>query len=156
MGYTNYWKFVKNGNAIAPQDIENGKHKFKDSVALFKECLNALNGKVKYPNWGEDAFSKEVDLVLCNGAGEGEPIITDTDIVFNGSRERGEEYETFSIHINDGEWDFCKTAREPYDIAVQLCLLSFKYYFGENFEFSSDGGEKEWAFANEVFSTLVD
>ena len=152
MGYTHYWKF-KNG--IAPKDIEGGAEKFKQSVALFKECLAECDGKTKYPNWGEERYQKEVPMKLGNGVGKGEPIITDTEICFNGWAKDGEDYETFAISVNDGEWDFCKTGRMPYDTAVCLALLCFKHYFGGDFDYSSDGGETEWMYAKSIFRKVI-
>ena len=153
MGYTHNWKF-KNG--IAPKDIEGGAEKFKQSVALFKECLAECGGKTKYPNWGEHRNEKEVPMVLRGGAGTGEPIISDTEIYFNGDADTGNNCETFHITINDGEWDFCKTCREPYDTAVCLALLCLKYYFEDDFSYSSDGGETEWEYPKSIFRKIVD
>ena len=44
-------------------------------------------------------------------------------------------------------FDFCKTARKPYDLAVQLCLIIAEEYsagkFG-NVIVRSDGGMSDW------------
>lgn len=152
MSYTHYWKFKGN---CAPQDIENGCKKFKDAVALFKDCLAECNGKTRYPNWGDNRFEKEVPMVLAGGNGLGEPIITDTDVIFNGEKKGNNCHETFAISIDMDGWDFCKTARKPYDTAVCLALLSFKKAFGEDFTYSSDGDEPEWEWAKAVFRKVV-
>ena len=152
MAYSHYWNFK---NKVAPKDIEGGEEKFKNAVALFKECLAECGGKTRYPNWGEDRFEKVVPMKLGNGVGEGEPIITDTKICFNGCAKDGEDYETFAISVDDGEWDFCKTGRMPYDTAVCLALLSFKEIFGDDFEYRSDGDETEWEYAKAVFRKVV-
>lgn len=157
MGYTHYWRFRNNaGNKCSPAEIEGGAEKFKDSVALFKEVLKKLDGKTLYPNWGESAFSKEVPMVLCGWDGNGEPTITDTLISFNGCRATGNHCETFLISVDENERFFCKTCREPYDTAVCVCLLCFKFYFGENFELDSDGDSEEWAFAEDIFNSVAD
>ena len=152
MGYTHYWKF-KNG--VAPKDIENGCEKFKEAVKLFKACLTECNEKTRYPNWGENSFKEEVPMKLAGGNGYGEPIITDTEVIFNGERKDDNCHETFIICVDRDGWDFCKTARKPYDTAVCLALLSFKEVFGDDFEYTSDGGENEWEWAKSVFNKVA-
>ena len=51
--------------------------------------------------------------------------ITDEHIRFNGVGEDGHETFLFTRNCNE-EFDFCKTARKPYDLLVQLCLLTIK------------------------------
>jgi hypothetical protein len=41
-------------------------------------------------------------------------------------------------------FSFCKTARKPYDLMVQACLILYKYYFPE-VEIGSDGENEDWA-----------
>ena len=152
MGYTHYWEFK---NRVAPQDIKNGKEKFKGAVKLFKACLAECNGKTRYPNWGENSFKYEVPMQLAGGNGCGEPIINETEVIFNGVRKDDNWNESFIICVDRDGWDFCKTARKPYDTAVCLALLSFKKVFGDDFEYTSDGGETEWAWAKSVFNKVA-
>jgi len=157
MGYTHYWRFRDNaGNYCAPKDIEGGAEKFKDSVALFRKVLEKLNGKTMYPNWGENAYSREVPMVLCGGNGEGEPEILDNLVCFNGCRATDNWCETCYLDMDDRGSNFCKTRREPYDTAVWACLLCFKFYFGENIKLESDGDNEEHAYAEEVFNSVVE
>lgn len=153
MGYTHYWNFK---NRVAPKDIEGGQEKFKNAVALFKECLAECNEKTRYPNWGDNRFEKEVPMVLAGGNGYGYPIITDTEVIFNGEHKNDNSHESFLICVDRGGWDFCKTARKPYDTAVCLALLCFKKAFGEDFSYTSDGGETEWEWAKSVFRKVTE
>jgi hypothetical protein len=134
MGYTHYWTFKK-----SPAEIEGGTKRFKAAVALFKEGLKKLQ-----------------DIPLGDGRGENEPIITDTAICFNGKAP--EDGESCYITIESKGFDFCKTARQPYDPAVCLLLLCMADAFGDDFEYSSDGdienGEEGWARAKEIFAEL--
>ena len=137
MGYTHYWEFRKPVN-----EIENGYEKYRKAVAMFKEGLK-----------------KMPEVELGNGVGKDEPIITDTKLVFNGRADKGEDYETFSICVDNEDcydFDFCKTARQPYDPAVCLALLCFKEAFGDNFSYRSDGcmGEEGWPKALEIMEGL--
>lgn len=151
MGYTHYFGFKKN-----PADIENGELKFMNAVAMFREGLKKL------PN-----------LKLCGGLGKGEPIINDKEVCFNGDASTGDDYETFRISFaNDGDGfdDFCKTARQPYDVAVCLAILCFGEAFGDDFQYSSDGYcprdrqvidgevklEEGWAKANEIMTAIYE
>lgn len=161
MGYTHYWRFRKgigNGRYVdcKVKDIFNAEELFKESVELFNLCLKELNGKTRYPNWGENKFSEEIPMVLCGGDGENKPIINDMIVWFNGSKARDESCETCYISLNGSEgFDFCKTEREPYDTAVWICLLCFKHYFGENMKVTSDGDDEEHRYADEVFHKVL-
>lgn len=134
MGYTHYWTFKK-----SPAEIADGKQKFANAVALFKEGLKKLS-----------------HIPLGNGMGEGEPTITDTEIWLNGKAP--EDYETCAMSLESKGFDFCKTARQPYDPVVCLLLLCMADAFGDDFEYSSDGdienGEEGWGIAKEIFNEL--
>lgn len=123
MGYTHYFHFSQEKAA----DIENGDKKFKKAINLFKKGMALLP-----------------DIKLGNGLGKGEPIITDERLCFNGKGEDG--YESLNILLNepmDGLDKFCKTKRQPYDVAVCLALLCFERAFGGAFYVSSDGKRTE-------------
>lgn len=131
MGYTHYWKFKQN-----PKDIKGGDKKFKKAVELFKKCISI------HP------------FALAGGDGTGEPIIKNNELCFNGVDD--DSYETcyFALDNKGYDFDFCKTARKPYDGAVCLAILCFKKAFGKDFSYSSDGDSEDegWKLANEVFS----
>ena len=50
-----------------------------------------------------------------------------TEFGFNGIGDLS--HETFALNVGENEWNFCKTARKPYDLAVCMILLSL--YKGE-------------------------
>ena len=41
-------------------------------------------------------------------------------------------------------FEFCKTGRSHYDIAVTAVLIAFKHHFGDDVRVSSDGDDDEW------------
>ena len=138
MGYTHYWNFTKN-----PKDIKNGDKKFAKAVEMITAGIS------KYLK----------DIKLAGGNGSGDPVFTDTKVVFNGSADKDEDYETcyFALDNPDSfEFDFCKTARMPYDPVVCFALLCFKDAFGDDFDYSSDGyiTDDGWKKANEVFDKI--
>ena len=154
MGYTHFYQFK----------VEKiNKSKFALGVALFKLCVNKLPS----------------DL-LFNGIGEGKAVINNSQIVFNGNAELDLDGESFGIDNKDTTWNFCKTFRQPYGVAVCLCLLCMKKVFGEEFWYDSDGitrenianpsqymidyakknnyvyeVDKDWAQAYEIFDKVV-
>jgi hypothetical protein len=133
MGYTHYWEFKSN-----PKDIKDGDKKFKKSVALLKKCL------------------KNISVELAGGNGSGKPIFTDTNVCFNGLDDDSHETCYLALDNSDFEFDFCKTARKPYDVAVCLTLLCFKKFFEDDFNYSSDGDldDEGWALATEIFEKI--
>lgn len=157
MGYTHYWKMKK-----APKDIQDGASLFKMASEATKECIAQLPKRI--PNeireYNFEKGESEVKSIgflpfkICGGMGKGEPTFTDTLVSFNGDAENDHDHETCYIDINDSGFQFCKTARKPYDVAVCIALLCFAHYFGDNFEYSSDGdiegGEEGWAKAKEI------
>lgn len=81
---------------------------------------------------------------------------TERELILNGIDENS--HETFAIEFGKKvEFEFCKTARKPYDIPV--CKLLLVLGQSKGFEFSSDGdinetdpeGDTGWAMAQEWF-----
>ena len=137
MGYTHYWRF----------------HKDKmESTEALRLTFQGVTQNIKYIF---DKLPQSKDI-LRGGLGEGEPIINETEVWFNGDEEKGEDHETFSINWKDGApFGFCKTARKPYDLFVCLALLSFYEYFPSDvFTLSSDGDASEWQEAVDLYNQL--
>ena len=137
MGYTHYWRFHR--NKMTTEDIRST---FKYVSEEIQDIINKL------------PQSKEI---LRGGLGEGEPIINETEIWFNGDEEKELDHETFSINWKDTEaFGFCKTARKPYDLFVCLALLSFKEHFPSHvFQLSSDGDAEEWQEAVDLYNEIT-
>ena len=91
---------------------------------------------------------------LASGNGTGKPIFQDNKVCFNGVGDDSYESCYFALDNEDYGFNFCKTARQPYDGAVCLALLCFKKYFGEDFSYSSDGNSEDegWKLATEIFN----
>lgn len=128
MGYTHYWKF---------KPTEKSEKQFK---TVIKDCQKILANKG--------------DIVICGGGGEGEPIITEKSIWLNGTSENDLYHETFSFSPTKNlSFDFCKTARKPYDLIVCAILLSLANNM-TGFSFSSDGDEEDWKPAFEFYEKI--
>lgn len=97
--------------------------------------------------------------------------ITDNRISFNGVDEDG--HETFYINViphippwSDEPFDFCKTARKPYDVPVAMVLLAVHHFFPDVMNITSDGDWDEdtrelnyaggWVHIREKFADFFD
>lgn len=112
MGYTHY---IKNRPAFTDAQW----------LAFGKEC-RAL-------------FKKHADI-LADGNGKvgTKPIISHKAVLFNGIG--GDAHETGFVNKGPESFDFCKTARKPYDkVVVEFYKLIRKYL--PDTELSSDGGD---------------
>lgn len=92
------------------------------------------------------------------------PTVDPNLIRFNGWMDKG--HETFyltRVKPDNPTWDptatesfdFCKTNRKPYDIAVMLVLLSMKRHAPDTVRVASNGDwDNEWAEARRVYKSL--
>ena len=130
-GYTHYY----NRPRILP------KAQFLSAAADLKKVLDHLQAQ---------------GLPLGGSDGSGTPDFTPTYIAFNGVGDDAHETfyvpQVFTPHYPSQEphlvgrrkmwFDFCKTARKPYDVAAVAGLIVFKHHFGEKFLVSSDGDDE--------------
>jgi hypothetical protein len=130
MGYTRYWDLNKN-------EIENKDLKWKEYCAYGKvlALFLELSYGIKIKGW----------------EGLGGPEFSDEVINFNGDAIGGLYHDSFLIpkeYSNDDVFNFCKTARKPYDVMVYMMLEK-----GKELGFLSrisDDGEVDDEFYNEV------
>ena len=116
MGYTHYWKLPK-----------INKKTWAKIQAAAKEIVTEV------PNLLQDSFDTT------------KPPVVGPDIIqFNGKGQDG--HETFYVQRSDpGGFNFCKTARKPYDKAVTAVLCVVGHYLTKEgalkkpYSISSDG-----------------
>lgn len=112
--------------------------------------------RVAFINAVEDII-RVSGIPICNECGDvgTKPTITADRIMFNG--EGDDSHETFSVPFKDGGWDFCKTARKPYDKVVVACLL-IGMQLGVITKFTSDGSDSHTDFdeAKELLKKYFD
>jgi len=131
MGYTHYWH-QENGDV--PSDLwEKFVSDCKKILALIQKSGVALCYEYDEPR----------SKVHCS-----------KDMVrFNGPNELG--HETFILSPNEIDFQFCKTAQKPYDLAVCSCLILALHHFGDYISVSSDGDPADWTDAVRlVFQTF--
>lgn len=86
-----------------------------------------------------------VDIVSYSGEEGTEPIIEENEIALNGKEP--EAYESFVMDAERG-FNFCKTARMPYDQVVKAILIIAEGYgIVEDFHFDGDTTEQEYIMA---------
>lgn len=128
MGYTHYW-YQPVGKPIPPSIWARI---VKDVRKVLKVCKTPLLAEYDEPGT--------------------KPQITKDVIRFNGVDQDG--HETFFFERSPeqathraGEpevFNFCKTARKPYDAAVCACLIVINEHAGDLVRVSSDGDAPEW------------
>ena len=87
------------------------------------------------------------DVSICGPDGTGMPRISDYEIALNGDANEGGDHETFWLPSAPDGFNFCKTARKPYDEVVGAILIYAICSGSPGSEnISSDGtiAEAEW------------
>ena len=132
IGYTHY--YYRN-------ETKHDSGKFAAFVADVKKVL---------------ALVKKQGIAIAGGNGKGKPVVNDGLISFNGSEKGGEDHETLYIERDGVEnFNFCKTARKPYDTAVVATLVLYKKHF-PCVKFSSDGDKEEIRDGVELAAKVLD
>ena len=115
MGYTHYW-----------DETPTNEQAWRKFTGAIKEMVDRHNQELPI-DWEYDEPNKP-------------PQIDENAVRFNGRDEDG--HETFLIPRVGNRWEFCKTARKPYDVYVVACLILLHHYNPE-FTWSSDGDTQE-------------
>ena len=114
MGYTHYFRQV--GPAPTNQEWEK------------------IETRVK-----EEVFPKHKNIIFSDDCKP--PIANAHCVCFNGKEDDG--HETFFLEQGQEGFEFCKTARKPYDAAVVATLKIAKEVCPRWLELSSDGDGEE-------------
>lgn len=136
MGYTHYWDIHQEE---IPQDI--WRDFANDFVKILPQFMDILDHETN------QKFHVDGNHIIFNGVGE-------------------EAHETFSLNRKNsmeesynGEikyFDFCKTARKKYDIAVCCALIICKKHFADIIKVSSDGIDEDgWDKAKELCQKVL-
>lgn len=132
MGYTHYW------------NLKNTTDKFQKQFAIVVSEITVLKERLPEHSLSAGGYYKEEPLKICGEDGKGKPIINNECICFNGSSKNDLYHEGFYLgKDSERDFNFCKTARKPYDFLVCLVLISAANHI-DGFEFSSDGNFKDW------------
>jgi hypothetical protein len=125
MGYTHYFSFKKAPKGKASQSEAAYQKAIADCHRIILTYSNV--------NGGLSGYSAHTKLGQYGG------------INVNGSKEDGHETFVLREHLSQNEsFNFCKTARKPYDKVVTACLIALSYRLGGLVEVSSDGDAADW------------
>lgn len=127
MGYTRYWK--RTDKKITEDFVEEVKD-------ILKDC--AKKG-----------------IAIRDYMGDGKPEVTLEYIGFNGNHKENLDHETFAITNHDTNFNFCKTARKPYDYAVRKVLKAAERY-GLVYDVRSDGANNKVYSDEEYLQGMVE
>lgn len=134
MGYTHCWTFK------APKRGETAKVN-----KAYKTAIHACQKMLIY--WNE-IHAHEPDQRLSGYSAHVKPG-TYGGLKFNGARENAHEdfvlREHYKQNLEPSAFNFCKTARKPYDVPVTACLAILKHYLGDYIELSTDGKTADWS-----------
>ncbi len=124
MGYTHYWSMSRDFTDKEWRDITVAARR----IVNYAQSARGI------------ALSKEYDINRI-------PVIGSAQIRFNGYGDEG--HETFHLthkvgeppeyRIGQPDFQFCKTARKPYDPVVVAILNSTRHIAPDAFSWSSDG-----------------
>lgn len=118
MGYTHYWR------------RDSGRYsddEWRTMLAVFTGIL-------------AESRTRGISIVGWEGEPGTAPEISKERIMFNGSDDLS--HETFDLTRDASGFNFCKTARKPYDATVVATLLAAERYL-PGFSWSSDGESEE-------------
>lgn len=99
-------------------------------------------------------FCKSINISLAYEFDEfGNPPVCDSELVrFNGCGSDG--HETFYLKKTDRGFNFCKTARKDYDLAVCMVILAMHETDLEAYSLGTDGDESDWEEAIVAYNNL--
>ena len=141
MGYTHYWRFHKPERKLGAMEVADKK--YKKAILECQRIARTYNRRMKEEgrDWDRlSGFSAHVPVGKYGG------------LEINGKQEQAHEPFTMREHFRQAlelgytknGFDFCKTARKPYDIVVTACLAVLKYRLGDLITVSSDGDAQDW------------
>lgn len=141
MGYTHYWSFNKPGKGRT-LEVERA---YQRAIKACTKIAQAYQAKAT----GDERLSGYTAFTSNYGG-----------IKLNGKEDNMHEDFCMREHFRQNEtWQFCKTARKPYDIVVTACLATMKFYLKDNFTVDSDGYKEEWdegvKLARKVLKALI-
>lgn len=115
-------------------------HYFKQNKAVNDQQWDAFEKDAKI---ALAYIQNEVGVVLMSNDSNG-ILINNERVNLNGDEVNDLDHETFYIEKDYRDFNFCKTARKPYDLAVCSLLLLAHHHMPDHYDIGSDGGFEEW------------
>lgn len=125
-------------------------HYFKQSKPVNDDQWQAFQKDAKVVI---DHAQKKLGIVLISNDSNG-VIINNERINLNGDDTQDLDHETFFMEQDYSDFNFCKTARKPYDLVVCSLLLLANEHMPQHHEIGSDGSFEEWQESMELNAKL--
>lgn len=119
MGFTHYFKQNK------PVSTEQWQAFKKDAQVVINHAQNDL------------------EIVLMSNDSNG-VMLNDESVNLNGDERYDLDHEPFYLAKDYREFNFCKTARKPYDLVVCSLLLLAHEHMPNHYNIGSDGNFEDW------------
>lgn len=100
-----------------------------------------------------DHAQKNLKIVLMSNDSNG-VLLNDERVNLNGDERYDLDHETFYLEKDYRDFNFCKTARKPYDLVVCSLLLLAHEHMPNHHDIDSDGSFDEWQDAMELNAKL--
>lgn len=126
-------------------------HYFKQNKPVSDEQWNAFEKDAKVVL---EHIQKNLGIVLTSNDSNG-VIINSQRVNLNGDDSCDLDHETFYLEKDYRDFNFCKTARKPYDLAVCSLLLLAHEHMPNHHDIRSDGSFEEWQEAMELNAKLL-
>lgn len=141
MGYTHYWN--RDESLLSPEDYREFYAQFTRLAVKVIQTAEQQGIEIADPS-GEHlgAWRVDGDSVRLNGYGEN----SHESFVWEKVCP-----ETQNSKLVTGYFDFCKTARKPYDTVVTALLLAAREAYGSAVRIDSDGSPSEWVDGLQLF-----
>ena len=143
MGYTHYWTFPKSKKGT----LAETEKAYQLAISQCRRVVKGYNAEVTAI--GGDTLRLSGDTVSSE-------VDQYKGINFNGTDDLSHEDFYLNEHLKQNEFNFCKTARKPYDIVVTACLSILKHYLGDRIEVSSDGDFSDWNLGTDLAKRILD
>lgn len=118
MGYTHYW-----GDSKSPAYPTFTPDQWKQVCGAVRQAINVARDEYHLKVQADSDIDEP-------------PEINSESISFNGIGDDG--HETFALNRQAEDWNFCKTARKPYD-ALVVATLIIANRANPHFRWRSDG-----------------
>lgn len=153
MGYTHYWYKIPKIEQKVWDDIIKDFNIILPSVKKHLELKDRLTDEEKKAGWGSQKLRVTKDDIFFNGIGENahETFVFERVVDMN-ARGRLIQYNEPEAAVNAQQivphiFNFCKTARKPYDDAVTCALVVAKHHMKKDIKIHSDGDLSNWQYA---------
>lgn len=145
MGYTHYWRQTRDFTDDEWLKLRQGAG----------QVVSALRNAKALRERDIPAVPFDIPLAYEDDEPDRPPVVSLDEIRFNGvgedghetfylTRRKPEKREFDRLYETEGAFDFCKTARKPYDAAVVAVLTIAHTVAPGVLTLSSDGTPEEW------------